>query len=358
MSSSAVSSPSMNESTVSPLLWGTATSSSPADNNNNNAISRSSTRSTPIAIVRNSEENDDDSSDDGGDVVQSFQQLILQESQQQDEFCVGSLPTRRRTRRTNKHAQLGTSLPAAPLLRSKMRNLDNEAERYAAIHDMMKQSCTVVFSFSRLSPQYSIPPISLSEREETVASPSYGSLRESQLAGRFLDGPSSYRDKTSGQIKQWAQEHRVRFQQNSIMSKSPSERMRQQQDATETTTTHQSSLSELMSASSAPQSSFVDHDYSLLQDENVLSTSLTGLELLQRNLSISAAAGGDDAVPPDASHLSSWSSSGANTYTGATNDQHQQDHTTTSSLLVEEGDDEREQDDTDDDSPVFDLDME
>lgn len=32
---------------------------------------------------------------------------------------------------------------------------------------------------------------------------SYGSLRESHLGGRFLDGPSSYRDSRSGEIRRY-----------------------------------------------------------------------------------------------------------------------------------------------------------
>lgn len=123
--SQAMSSPSLNsEAAVSPLLWGTA--SSPA--NNGNIMSRSSTRSTPIAIVRsNQEDSDTDEDDDGGDVVQSFQQLVLESNQNDDsQFCVGSLPTAGRRRRLH-HQQLGTSLPAAPLLRSTRRS--NMSER-------------------------------------------------------------------------------------------------------------------------------------------------------------------------------------------------------------------------------------
>lgn len=111
--SQAVSASPLNEAAVSPLLWGTAASSSSPATNNNNILPRSN----PIAIARNQEEDSD--SDDGGDVVNSFQQLVLEANHQDDgQFCVGSLPTTSRRRRHN-HSALGTSLPAAPVLRSK-----------------------------------------------------------------------------------------------------------------------------------------------------------------------------------------------------------------------------------------------
>lgn len=79
-------------------------------------------RSNPIAI-RRSDSDDDNSSDDDDDngVVHSFQQLVLeQDVAQEGEFCVGSLPTtnRRRARPHHQQKQFGTSLPAAPILRS------------------------------------------------------------------------------------------------------------------------------------------------------------------------------------------------------------------------------------------------
>lgn len=114
-----------------------------------------------------------------------------------------------------------------------------------------------------------------------------------------------------------------------------------------------SSLSAIMSSQAAPQSSFVDHDYSLVQQEDVLSTSLTGLELLQRGLTV------DGDQPPDASHLSSWSSSGANTYDAVATEQQAppQEDSLDNNNMSPLPDDE-EDDDGDDDSPVFDLDME
>lgn len=199
---------------------------------------------------------------------------------------------------------------------------------------------------------------------QEATSPSYGSLRDSQIAGRFLDGPSSYRDKSSGQIKQWQHSRqKVRFQPSTASStlgeriqefrESQQEATPQQQNATRSPGEQPSSLSAIMSRQAPRQSSFVDHEYSL-QQENVLSTSLTGLELLQRGLSI-------DERPPDASHLSSWSSSGANTYdANGVSDQsqdvvnHSLDHDNNVPSLPP---DDEEQDNDDHDAP-FDLDME
>lgn len=61
----------------------------------------------------------------------------------------------------------------------------------------------------------SLPPISLSEEamyqyeEPPGEIAGYGSLRESHQRGKFLDGPSSYREPRSGQIRRL--DHRVRF---------------------------------------------------------------------------------------------------------------------------------------------------
>jgi len=217
---------------------------------------------------------------------------------------------------------------------------------------MLISWCIVLLIQVTLFP-YSIPPITLTERGQESASPSYGSLRESQLAGRFLDGPSSYRDKSSGQIKKWHTQ-KVRFQSSPSDGSTPGERMQelrdQQQQGAHSSKDEPSSLSAIMSSQAAPQSSFVDHEYSLHQ-EDVLSTSLTGLELLQRGLSV-------EDRPPDASHLSSWSSSGANTYDAVTEQPPQED--TNNSLDITNNNNmlPNEEDDDDDDSPVFDLDME
>ena len=60
----------------------------------------------------------------------------------------------------------------------------------------------------------SLPPMSLAGDESFLGEPpestvSYGSLRDSHERGRFLDGPSSYREPTSGKIRQL--DHRLRY---------------------------------------------------------------------------------------------------------------------------------------------------
>jgi hypothetical protein len=70
-------------------------------------------------------------------------------------------------------------------------------------------------SLSRSSNQVlSLPPISLAGDSTFLGEPpdsivSYGSLRDSQEQGRFLDGPSSYREPMSGKIRQL--DHRLRY---------------------------------------------------------------------------------------------------------------------------------------------------
>ena len=195
-----------------------------------------------------------------------------------------------------------------------------------------------------------------SSTQKTV---SYGSLRDSHLRGKFLDGPSSYRDSRTGTIHRiQQQQHRVRFQgpasftasSSTTTARSIGERLRQNTQAlvaakqppststkeeeglssatntapTTSTPTTTSALSELMeSCASEPQSvlpvlplqqqpqhydftSSVNYPASLgalpslhptldadpssttnttsLFPSHALSTSLTGLELLQRGL--------------------------------------------------------------------------
>lgn len=155
---------------------------------------------------------------------------------------------------------------------------------------------------------------------------SYGSLRDSHLKGRFLDGPSSYRDSRTGNIRRI--QHRVRFgdhhnnnndanipnNNNSPMSftahamggLSIGERMMQfskmntkaaiSESTTETLTTTESTLSKLMEScldetttTQLPQNGQQEHistlDDVFLKEEKMplyaLSTSLTGLEILQ-----------------------------------------------------------------------------
>lgn len=70
-------------------------------------------------------------------------------------------------------------------------------------------------SLSKSSNQVlSLPPISLAGDSAYLGEPpesivSYGSLRDSHERGRFLDGPSSYREPMSGKIRQL--DHRLRY---------------------------------------------------------------------------------------------------------------------------------------------------
>ena len=70
-------------------------------------------------------------------------------------------------------------------------------------------------SLSKSSNQVlSLPPISLAGDSTFIGEPpesivSYGSLRDSHERGRFLDGPSSYREPLSGKIRQL--DHRLRY---------------------------------------------------------------------------------------------------------------------------------------------------
>lgn len=70
-------------------------------------------------------------------------------------------------------------------------------------------------SFRNISAVSLPPPMALSEEPSMSGvlleeKTSYGSLRESNQRGRFLDGPSSYRDSRTGDIRRL--EQRVRFQ--------------------------------------------------------------------------------------------------------------------------------------------------
>lgn len=148
---------------------------------------------------------------------------------------------------------------------------------------------------------------------------SYGSLRDSHMRGRFLDGPSSYRDKRTGDIR--SVQHRVRFRDNTtIASSAPSHsisigerimlsRKRQTKKGAENSNEDRaSSLSAMLegtddgdtaSAASGGQqaqmllapigvplnqepSTFYEEDRESQYSSNMLSTSLTGLEVLQR----------------------------------------------------------------------------
>lgn len=170
--------------------------------------------------------------------------------------------------------------------------------------------------------QGSLPPISLAENIDSSNGdelPSYGSLRESHLEGKFLDGPSSYRDH-SGQIHALRHNQPVRMDdsatsyhapatltgllppQNSTKVDgmadwsrlTPGERLmasssENNKTTTTTTTTTTSTLSSMMMQGNLPPqaktTTTMRHDTTTLgdadADDGMLSTSLTGLEILQ-----------------------------------------------------------------------------
>eukprot|EP00934_Nitzschia_sp_Nitz4_P004446 Nitzschia sp. Nitz4//scaffold1_size375055//317592//318887//NITZ4_000328-RA/size375055-processed-gene-0.465-mRNA-1//-1//CDS//3329541201//4436//frame0 len=157
----------------------------------------------------------------------------------------------------------------------------------------------------------SLPPISLSGDMRGLGEPpevvSYGSLRESHQQRRFLDGPSSYREPSSGRIRQL--EHRTRFQNNDATPPQMSigeriQQARSQKQAKENSTESgvASSLSVLMDeASKTPEFKPTDpvkvmplihhvpyrstFGESSIQQEcdspSMLSTSLTAFEVLR-----------------------------------------------------------------------------
>jgi hypothetical protein len=167
------------------------------------------------------------------------------------------------------------------------------------------------------------PPMELSEQPAATGGQvnadqgtSYGSLRDSNVRGRFLDGPSSYRDKGTGDIR--SIQHRVRFRDNSTVSSSApshsisigerimrSRKLQAKNEVDKPSEERTSSLSAMlestddngiiapdvpnqslgvsaMNASGNQQSAaFYDESEDQLSP-NMLSTSLTGLEVLQR----------------------------------------------------------------------------
>jgi hypothetical protein len=128
-----------------------------------------------------------------------------------------------------------------------------------------------------------MPPIALTG-VETKNVQSYGSLRESQLNGRFLDGPSSFRDVRSVRLAPWkgiADRLVTVPTSHATTIKRPSSSTLSailQKDTTDSPShspAHHKDYSESLSyeASYAPQR--------FESSPSVLSTSLTGLEILQ-----------------------------------------------------------------------------
>lgn len=114
--------------------------------------------SGPLAPAPDSDDRDTDSDTDNN---------------HEDVLRVGSLPTKQRGFVVSRTTS--SSMPAAPRLLS-------------------RRSGPPV-------PVAALPPTGVSTIPTVPNAMSYGSLRESHLGGRFLDGPSSYRDSRSGEIR-------------------------------------------------------------------------------------------------------------------------------------------------------------
>lgn len=251
----------------------------------------------------------------GDDVVDQMEAISIDESSRNEDSelknCPSSLPSR--------------LLLRAPLLASVPTNTNDDLLRY---HRM------------------NLPPPMVLQEEERCGDTSesgrtrpahYGSLRDSHLQGRFLDGPSSYRDARTGDIRRI--QHRVHFRESQhrqtqdVPSVSIRERIMQSsskhiQDKQQSmfaelgTTKNISSLSAMFNASSDQNASskseppkitltdaanssrneeqedqspltyqrtFYEEDQFYDQtgfNKNMLSTSLTGLEVLQAGLKV------------------------------------------------------------------------
>lgn len=297
------------------------------------------TRSSPIAIKRSPGYNDssggietsDEEEDDDSlvDVVRDAVKLGLVSDNMNDLNMSRSLPSR---------------LLKAPRLGSVPTNEDYISYRSipaATLPPPMTLNDAPPLSGSvRLAPEQSTTT--------SATTTSYGSLRESNMQGRFFDGPSSYRDSRTGDIRRL--EQRVRFsssqqgeeessetaQQQPESNLSIRERMKQARDkkandaeatATNKPTsslaamfdgtkqniidTQQPSASEMAVDDFQSSTSFLDStpfyettSMSALPS-GALSTSLTGLEMLQRGLRLATIADhdsqfSDDQLPRDA----------------------------------------------------------
>ncbi len=247
-------------------------------------------RSNPIAIVRNDndpypESSDDELGDDDDDTNTIHLEL--------DSLSIAT----ENSRRVYTFSSLPNHLLRAPRLTALSDNDSKPALQYPAM----------------LPPAMSAAdnPLGGLSGVETDDRTSYGSLRDSNSRGRFLDGPSSYRDRNTGDIR--ALEHRVRYRSNgpnmsqslpaslSIGERIMQSRLKRKESASSQDNHQPSSLSALMEAStdnstiSSPMQqaedttqqtnnrtvTFYDTDFMRDRPSDMLSTSLTGLEVLQ-----------------------------------------------------------------------------
>jgi hypothetical protein len=248
-------------------------------------------RSHPIAIhrhrqreaIHNNNNNDDDSDSSSDEQANDRVRNRLSGDTKSTEGCgAQSLPSR---------------LLRAPLLASCSGPPDLEEE--CPYSHLLPPPMTLNDPLSSSAAAYRHSP---SRSAHSLSRTSYGSLRDSHARGRFLDGPRSFRDRQTGMVQAWP---RVRFQTPSPAALSIGERIqhntRHKQAVVETTDTATSSLSALLEQTSLATTSVVypngggtvqpvyddvwEDTFAKLPD-NVLSTSLTGLEILQRGMQL------------------------------------------------------------------------
>ncbi|GAX16117.1 hypothetical protein FisN_3Hh403 [Fistulifera solaris] len=240
-------------------------------------------RSNPIAIVRNDNDPYPESSDDElGDDDDDIDTIHL-------ELDALSIATEN-SRSVYTSSSLPNHLLRAPRLTAISDSDNKQALQYPAM----------------LPPAMASAENPLGETEDRT---SYGSLRDSNSRGIFLDGPSSYRDRNTGDIR--ALEHRVRYRSKNMSQSLPASlsigerimqsRLKRKESASSQDNHQPSSLSALMEAStdnstiSSPMQpaedttqqtknrtvTFYDEDFTRDRPSDMLSTSLTGLEVLQ-----------------------------------------------------------------------------
>lgn len=265
-------------------------SSSSFRNNNAGAARQQFTRSSPIAIKRSSgydssgiETSDDEDDESLVDVERDAVKLGLV-SDTNDINMSRSLPSR---------------LLRAPRLGSVPTNED-------------------YISYRNIPSATLPPPMTLNDQSFSLSgvlpeqTTSYGSLRESNMKGTFFDGPSSYRDSRTGDIRRL--EQRVRFTQKddssetqggessclSIRDRIKKAREKKEKEAADAPKKPTSSLAAMFdgneqsdtkpsaedAAADFQNRSFMDSSpfYETALPSGALSTSLTGLEMLQRGL--------------------------------------------------------------------------
>jgi hypothetical protein len=295
-------------------------------------------RSSPIAIVRPRNDaadpdtsDDEDTSDDAADPDTSDDEEDYKHTNDNtgtgtarsfvadvegDAVRIG-LASRRHNHPASHH--MAHSLPTRLLCAPRLGSVTQDYARYRQIPSTALPPAMTLHEASASGLSGVLLPSSHNNNDTNHSvlrtTTSYGSLRESNQRGTFLDGPSSYRDSRTGDIRSL---QRVRFQPPaaaddaseglSIRDRIQQARDRQHPPESASSTTSAppkptSSLAAMFDdddaaprgnvASSLPTSHFLSHDTHSLttfyntdgasaRPSGALSTSLTGLEILQR----------------------------------------------------------------------------